>query len=179
MGATCDCGGTLRKVELKEFDFSGFAGLRVILRGIRGLRCSKCKRSTLAGETVNHLLDALPAFVLKFPQLLSPELARFLRKRMRLSQQELADAMGIHRVTVTEWESGDKTISPQHDLMLRAVAAARLGTKLRPRVLAGLLPEALGHAREKRATTHAPEPLVIDDFLKTARDSSPSKRPHR
>ena len=31
-----------------------------------------------------------------------------LRKRLKLTQQQLADKLGVHRVTVAEWETNHK-----------------------------------------------------------------------
>jgi len=31
-----------------------------------------------------------------------------LRKKLKMTQQELADKLGVHRVTVAEWEAGHK-----------------------------------------------------------------------
>lgn len=31
-----------------------------------------------------------------------------LRKRLKVTQQELADKLGVHRVTVAEWEGNNK-----------------------------------------------------------------------
>lgn len=37
---------------------------------------------------------------------LSPEGLRNLRMRLRLTQQALADQIGVHRVTLNTWENG-------------------------------------------------------------------------
>jgi len=33
---------------------------------------------------------------------------RELRKKLKITQQQLADKLGVHRVTVAEWEAGRK-----------------------------------------------------------------------
>jgi DNA-binding transcriptional regulator YiaG len=51
--------------------------------------------------------------------------AFYLRRSMQITQQELADRMGIVRETVAAWESNLKEISPQHDLILRVLMLNR------------------------------------------------------
>ena len=42
MNPKCECGGTYHRVKLPSYDFSGFAGLPVELRGAPGLHCDAC-----------------------------------------------------------------------------------------------------------------------------------------
>ena len=37
---------------------------------------------------------------------LSPALAKAIRESVKVSQQEVADELGVHRVTVARWELG-------------------------------------------------------------------------
>lgn len=39
---------------------------------------------------------------------------RLLRKRLGLSQQQLADVLGVQRVTVARWELGARNPSDEH-----------------------------------------------------------------
>ena len=43
-----------------------------------------------------------------------PEERRFLRKRAGLTQQQVADALGVSRVSVTLWESGRRSPGKHH-----------------------------------------------------------------
>jgi transcriptional regulator with XRE-family HTH domain len=38
----------------------------------------------------------------------SPEQRRALRERAGISQAEVASALGVHRITVTRWETGQR-----------------------------------------------------------------------
>ncbi|HWS47813.1 MAG TPA: helix-turn-helix transcriptional regulator [Acidimicrobiia bacterium] len=38
----------------------------------------------------------------------APTVARAIRVAARRSQQEVADAVGVHRVTLARWESGER-----------------------------------------------------------------------
>lgn len=59
----------------------------------------------------------------------TPALARAIRQAAGVSQQRLADELGVGRVTVTRWESGERR--PRGPL---AVAYAQLLAELRREV---------------------------------------------
>lgn len=155
----CECGGTLRREVLKEFDFTPVAGISSTLRNVRGLRCDHCHLPTLDGTVINATLRTMEIEVAKQSERLTSEHAGFLRQRMRLTQQSLADRMGIARETVADWERGASVISAQHDLMLRALAVVHLvETGVLPK---GAMLEAIRSARvaPPRKTS---APILID-----------------
>jgi DNA-binding transcriptional regulator YiaG len=47
---------------------------------------------------------------------------RAARERLELTQQQLADALEVHRVTVSEWESGRALVPQMATLALEALA---------------------------------------------------------
>lgn len=61
-------------------------------------------------------------------QLPSPVLCRAIREAVRVTQQRIADELGVHRVTVARWEAGLRR--PRNDLavayagLLRSLEAA-------------------------------------------------------
>ncbi len=169
MTMKCECGGMLKAEKLDSFDFTPLAGIPVTLVDVPGLRCSKCKGATLEGEVINYVTHALASAVVRQQDRLSSEHARYLRKYLRLTQQALAGRMGIARETVADWERGKNVISPQHDLMLRAIVVAQLmarpgeGPKRRDMV------EAIRGARIAEPPKGVLPPVVIDSFLKELR----------
>ena len=52
---------------------------------------------------------------------MSPTKLRKLRKRVGLSQEELARRLGVARVTVTRWENGSRRPSKIAELALRNI----------------------------------------------------------
>jgi len=120
-GPRCECGGTFKPVTLRNFDFSRYSGLPSFLDGAPGWRCGSCQREMLHGKVINASLFLIAMEIVGFPHRLTAELARYLRRSMQITQQELADRMGIARETVASWESNLKEISPQHDLILRVL----------------------------------------------------------
>lgn len=173
MDLKCECGGVLQHARLSEFDFSAFVGFKTVVRSVDGLRCSKCSGETLDGKTINIVLRSLTLCLLKLPYLLPGEYARFLRKRMRLTQEALAARMGtLSRVTIAKWETGELPISSANDFMLRGLVVAQLERAPGNKDLA----EALGRARIE-PPAQLPSPLVVDEFLKRSRP--PESRRHK
>jgi DNA-binding transcriptional regulator YiaG len=177
MSIKCECGGDLTAVTLDKFDFSPLAGIPVTLVGVPGLRCSKCKGATLDGEVINFVTHALPSLIAKQRERLSSDGARYLRKHLRLTQQALADRMGIARETVADWERGEHSISAQHDLMLRAIVVGEMMHAPGKAPKRQDVVEAISSARLTEPPKGAvPPPVVIDSFLEKSR--SPASR-HR
>lgn len=52
---------------------------------------------------------------------------RELRKKARLTQQELADELGVMRKTISNWETGLCRISPKHANSLATFFGVSLG----------------------------------------------------
>jgi transcriptional regulator with XRE-family HTH domain len=74
---------------------------------------------------------AVGRHVLIQPRLLSAAEARFLRKAvLELTQEKLAAHMGIHTITVADWERGERSLSREHDYELRGIALSRLLPRL-------------------------------------------------
>ncbi len=53
----------------------------------------------------------------------SPELRKLIREEARVSQEELAETLGVRRATVSRWESGARTpTGPLFDAYLEALS---------------------------------------------------------
>ena len=96
----CDCDGTMRPAKLATFDLTEDLGIRVTAEDVHGLRCNRCGWETLPGKTMNAAMNAVAAMMLEVEERLSADFARYLRKHLGLTQQELARRMGITRKTV-------------------------------------------------------------------------------
>lgn len=178
----CECGGELREVELKSFDFSPYAGLPVRLKHVPGYRCDRCDAETLPGDVINELLRGLALAILELKTRLSGDQARYLRRFLRLKQAELADRMGVNRVTVAKWETGEDAISPAHDLVLRALAVASLVEQLPSdqQPPSDQTAAILGYVRKKvRASTRRLPPIDMAGRLAPPRRPPRAPRPVR
>jgi transcriptional regulator with XRE-family HTH domain len=85
------------------------------------------------------MLVTVARTVLSQPHILGADEARFLRKAvLGLTQEQLAKRMGINKVTVADWERGERLLSKEHDYELRGIAFSavleRLGESLTKRV---------------------------------------------
>lgn len=120
----CECGGALHRQQVPEFDFSRYVGggVQVILQNPPAWVCDTCHGVTLDGELINAARQMVIHYLIKIPERFGSDLAKLVRRLIGLTQQELAERMGIHRVTIADWERGDKELSAQHDLLLRSIA---------------------------------------------------------
>lgn len=160
MDIRCDCGGTLKPAKLASFDLTEYLGIKAVAHDVRGLRCNRCGWTTLPGKTIDLAMHVAAVAILEMDERIPADLARYLRKYLGLTQQELAKRMGITRKTVNQWETG-APISPQHDLILRAlVYGARLPDFLRPRAAT------LDHVRT--APPRARHPLIVERLDRAA-----------
>jgi transcriptional regulator with XRE-family HTH domain len=171
-GPKCECGGTFKPITLRSFDFSRYSGLPSFLDGAPGWRCDACQREMLHGQVINASLFFIAMGIVGLPHRLSAEFARYLRRSMQITQQELADRMGIARETVASWESGLKEISPQHDLILRVLMSnhARGSEALPNKVVVDIANDVvatLSSVRSEPAPRKAPDLRVTEsDFKK-------------
>jgi HTH-type transcriptional regulator / antitoxin HipB len=60
-----------------------------------------------------------------------PEAVRERRRELGITQEQLADVIGVHRAFVSQLERGKATV--RFDLLLRLVQALGLDIELRPR----------------------------------------------
>lgn len=167
-------GGTYRKVVSDGFDLTPYAGLRAKIEGMPVTRCSVCGAELVDGVVIEAALDMLALKIVAGKKgLLRPAEAVFLRKRMGLTQAELAKKVGCNRVTLARWES-TPTISPSNDLLLRTVFVVDRGqrrgeTDARLFTPAGLAEhfaaiKALGEVRHGHE--RGGSPVVVDHFKK-------------
>lgn len=159
MATRCECGGEFKATTVATYDFTPIAGIPAQLKNVRALVCARCGGVTLDGRIINVALNAIAIAITRLPSRLTHERSRFLRRRLGLSQQALAERMGIDRVTVAKWETSGE-ISPQHDHMLRGLVlahCARTAKRLDPAAMV----EALSSVHREPTPEPAP-PIVID-----------------
>ena len=175
-GPQCECSGTFKRVTLTNFDFSRYSGLPSFLDGVPGWKCGSCKREMLLGQAINISLFFIAMLIVRSPGRLAPGFARYLRRSMQITQQELADRMGVARETVASWESNLKEISPQHDLILRVLILnhARGSEALPAEVAVGIANDVmatLSSVRSEPAPRDAPDLRVTkSDYKKLPAD---------
>lgn len=80
-------------------------------------RCEKCGNIILHEEANIRIT----AEFRKVAGLLTPEEIRYHRERVRLSQEELAEHLGVTMLTLSRWETGELIQPRSLDRFLRAV----------------------------------------------------------
>ena len=124
----CSCGGSLKSGILTRIDLAPIFGLHGWFEGhVRGVRCAECGVETLTGATYEQIRTEVARAVLTDVHILSGEQARFVRKAwLGLTQEQLALRMGINKITVADWERGERPLSKEHDYELRGIALSLL-----------------------------------------------------
>jgi putative zinc finger/helix-turn-helix YgiT family protein len=82
-------------------------------------RCRACGELVFGSSADDQIMDALRAHV----RLLKPQQIRNSRKALGLSQQEMAERLGVAEATISRWETGGLIQSRAMDNLLRAYFA--------------------------------------------------------
>ena len=79
---------------------------------------------------INVLHKAIAERIVNSPGLLAGKEIRFLRTEMGMTQAELATLLHRNGQSVARWEKGLVVVDPAHDLIIRQLAAERIGIKI-------------------------------------------------
>ena len=120
---TCvECGHKMTRArETVRYDASGLSG--VTLRNVEVRRCEGCGEYETVIPKVEQLHRLMAHTVIRKPAALAGEEIRFLRKYLGWSGADFAAHVGAAAETVSRWENGKLTMSPQADRLLRAMVA--------------------------------------------------------
>lgn len=113
-----ECGEKLEKTK-GNYQYKESGLNNIILVDIPIYRCVSCKETEveIPGTKELHIFIA---FMLLFkPTHLNGAEARFLRKSMGYTEEDLANSLGIKRVTVSRWENAKKGMKKDRDKHLR------------------------------------------------------------
>jgi YgiT-type zinc finger domain-containing protein len=110
-----------------DHDVSTFFGLDARLVHAPALVCNHCDEVTLEGPVIEGAERALGRLVVRATGPLRPKEARFLRGLMGLSQADLAERLGVHRVSVARWETETAPVGVLESFAIRTMAAWHLG----------------------------------------------------
>lgn len=107
------------------------SGLKnILLINIPIWKCNHCGETAVEIPGMEELHKLLAIIVVLKPTGLQKEEIRFLRKHLGYSQDELAEKLGVTRVTVTRWEEG-QTFQKSNDKALRRLYVEKKGEELR------------------------------------------------
>lgn len=111
------------KVELKKIHTNyryKESGLdNVVLKGIPAYKCPKCKGINPIIPNINELHRIISECLINKKSLLMGDELVFLRKEMKLKAKDLAEILGVTKITVSRWENEKEQISPACDRLIR------------------------------------------------------------
>lgn len=114
-----ECGKTLRVRRNQEYRYRESGLGNVVLTGIRVFECTGCHEMFPEIPNIVGLHRAIASHLARKPAPLTGSEFRFLRKELRLKAKDLARHLGTTDVTISRWETGDKTVNPAADRLLR------------------------------------------------------------
>ena len=88
------------------------------LKNVEWYKCLKCKETEVIIPRVSQLHRCIAWRLVTSPPMLSGSNIKYLRKMLRSSQGEFAEALGVTQVTLSRWEHGRKH-SKTSDLLVR------------------------------------------------------------
>jgi putative zinc finger/helix-turn-helix YgiT family protein len=107
--------------ETVKYNASGLSG--VTLRSLEVRRCNGCGDYELVIPKIEQLHRLIAHTIIRKQASLVGEEVRFLRKYLGWSGADFAAHMGAKPETVSRWENGKLTMSPQADRLLRIMVA--------------------------------------------------------
>jgi len=110
-----------------DYDMSPFFGLDARLSHAAALVCNHCGEVTLEGSVIEAAERTLARLVVRCTGPLRPKEVRFLRGLMGLSQGELGERLGVHRVSVARWETESAPVGALESFAIRTMAAWHMG----------------------------------------------------
>jgi DNA-binding XRE family transcriptional regulator len=111
---------------VEDFHMSPLFGLDAELVRAAALVCDRCGEVALEGPVVEAAERTLADLILRGTGPLKPKEVRFLRDLMGLSQAELGERMGVHRVSVARWETDTAPVGALESFAIRTMVAWHL-----------------------------------------------------
>ncbi len=120
-----DCKKEMKKIRTNyEYKESGLTG--VTLGSIAAYKCKKCKQIFPVIPNIKGLHRLIAQRLINKEALLTGEELVFLRKEMRIKAKDLAQVLGVHKVTLSRWENEKEPINPAGDRLIRMLYGSRI-----------------------------------------------------
>ena len=98
----------------------------VILKGITAYKCSKCRGINPVISKIKEVHKTIAQQLLRKDSLLTGKEIVYLRKEMNIRAKDLAQILGITKVTISRWENEKEPISPACDRLIRSLYHNRI-----------------------------------------------------
>jgi putative zinc finger/helix-turn-helix YgiT family protein len=125
----CEECGRMMEGRRENYHYTECGLQSVFLKHILVFHC-ECGAIVARIPAVANLHRAILFSLIKKDSLLSGEEIRFLRKIAALDGSELAQALGIHKATLSKWENGKRQITKASDGALRLLCYIGMVQKL-------------------------------------------------
>jgi Helix-turn-helix len=120
----CEDGVLAKKII--EHDVGALLGMNEVrVTNLPALVCNRCGAVAVEGGVLDKVSFALAAQILRRPSLDGIEV-RYLRKLLGDTQSDLAEKLGVDRITVNRWENSPDPIDGAQAYALRSHAFLRL-----------------------------------------------------
>ena len=124
------CGSA--EVEVRRLERHPGLGLEAIrLVNVPYLQCRTCGEELEEFPAYRRLIRQAVELICQLDSVLTGQEVAFVRHALNRSQQELAELLGVHTVTLSRWETGHSEVPAPADRLLRALAFEHFG-RVRP-----------------------------------------------
>jgi hypothetical protein len=121
-----ECEQGLLQKETIEHDVGALLGMKEVrVMNLPALVCNRCGSIAVEGGMLGQVALALASVILRRSSLDGTEV-RFLRKLLGDRQSDLAEKLGVERITVNRWENSPEPITGAQAYALRSHAFLRL-----------------------------------------------------
>jgi DNA-binding transcriptional regulator YiaG len=115
----CDrCSRRLRRGIREKYPYTDGGLTNVFLRNVPVYVCPRHGVQAVVLRGIDRILGDIKRHLLNRGAPFTQAEVRFLRKYEGWTQDELADRLGVHKITVAKWETGRVTIGPTHQRLL-------------------------------------------------------------
>lgn len=127
-----DCGGVMEGTRGSNYKYSECGLDSVNLVNILVFHCKNPRCGAVVPEipAFSELHRSIAFALIQKDSLLIGEEIKFLRKMCGMTGVELANLLGAHKTTLSNWENGRKNISKKCDIALRLLSFAAMMQEL-------------------------------------------------
>jgi len=112
------CKIKMKKIKT-DYEYTESGLKNVILTGINAYECPECKEINPIISRVKEIHRVIAHKLLSKDSLLTGKEIVYLRKEMKIKARDLAQILGVTKVTVSRWENEKEQISPTCDRLIR------------------------------------------------------------